>query len=259
MLLSIVTPTLNRLNFLKKKLKQIKLIRKNFYEFEWILVVEKKDKSTIKYLKRNKEKYIKVLIGDFGSAENAFNSGVLKAKGKYVNFHGDDDFFNMKKYKFLKKDLFLKKYEWIIFNGNYINENFFIIRKFITTIKNFLLNNFGLVDLTYVNYIMTPSVFIRKDTCLKFGSLGKFKQAGSDYFLWMKLNNKHKPKIYKQNLTLSMITNKTITGNFDLNKYIIISKKMIANNKFGLLGKFLIITSTLIIIVYNFIFKKIIN
>ena len=56
MLLSIVTPTLNRSFFLKKKLKQIKLIKKNFNEFEWILVVEKKDKLSIKYLKKIKEK-----------------------------------------------------------------------------------------------------------------------------------------------------------------------------------------------------------
>ncbi len=259
MLLSIVTPSLNRLIFLKKKLKQIKLVKKNFNEFEWILVIEKKDKSTIKYSKKIREKYVKVLIGEFGSAENAFSSGVLKAKGKYVNFHGDDDFFDMKKFKFLKKNLFLKKYEWFIFNGKYIDENFYIIRKFITIIKKFLLNNFGLIDLSYVNYIMTPSVFIRKDICLKLGSLGKFHQPGSDYFLWMKLNNMYKPKIYKQNLTLSMITKKTITGNFNLKKYVTISKKMITNNKFGLLGKILITASTLTIIAYNFIFKKIIN
>ena len=80
------------------------------------------------------------------------------------------------------------------------NENFFIIRKFITIIKSFLLNNFDLIDLSYVNYIMTPSVFIRKDICLKLGCLGKSHQPGSDYFLWMKLNNMFKPKIYKQNL-----------------------------------------------------------
>ena len=223
------------------------------------MVVEKKDKLSIKYLKKIKEKYVKVLIGEFGSAENAFSSGVLKAKGKYVNFQGDDDFFDMKQHKFLRKNLFLKKYEWIIFNGSYINENFFIIRKFITIIKSFLLNNFGLIDLSYVNYIMTPSVFIRKDICLKLGGLGKFHQPGSDYFLWMKLNNMHQPKIYTQNLTLSMITKKTITGKFNLKKYITISKKMITNNKFGLLGKILITATTLIIIKNKFIFKKIIN
>ena len=35
--------------------------------------------------------------------------------------------------------------------------------KSMTAIKNFLLNNFGIIDLSIINFIMTPSVFIRKD------------------------------------------------------------------------------------------------
>ena len=52
-----------------------------------------------------------------------------------------------------------------------------------------MLNNYGLLDLTIVNYIMTPSVFVKRNIFLKIGGLGIIKQSGSDYVLWIKLNN----------------------------------------------------------------------
>ena len=259
MLLSIVTPTYNRATYLKKKLKQMRSLRFHFNEFEWIIVVEKKDKSTIKFTKTIKERFVKVLIGEYGSADKAFTVGVFEANGKYINFHGDDDFFYMKQSKFLNKNLFINKYEWLIFKGNYINDKFLIVRKSMTAIKNFLLNNFGIIDLSIINFIMTPSVFIRKDVCIKHGCFGKSKKPGSDYILWMKLNKEYKPKIYNQSLTLSMVTKETTTGKFNLKKYRLISKKMFENNKHGILGKFLIFNSIIIIIIYNFVFKKIFN
>ena len=41
-------------------------LRFHFNEFEWIIVVEKKDKSTIKFTKTIKERFVKVLIGEYG-------------------------------------------------------------------------------------------------------------------------------------------------------------------------------------------------
>ena len=74
----------------------------------------------------------------------------------------------MKQSKFLNKKLFINKYEWLIFKGNYINDKFLIVRKSMTAIKKFLLNNFGIIDLSIINFIMTPSVFIKKDVCIKW-------------------------------------------------------------------------------------------
>ena len=51
-----------------------------------------------------------------------------------------------------------------------------------TAIKNFLLNNFGIIDLSIINFIMTPSVFIRKDVCIKHGCFGKSKNLGQTIF-----------------------------------------------------------------------------
>jgi len=78
---------------------------------------------------------------------------------------------------------------------------------------------------------MIPSVFVKKKFCLKFGGLDKIKQPGSDYILWMMLNKKYRLNVLAKKLTFSKITNKTITGNFNMKKYIFISKKKLKTVK----------------------------
>ena len=94
MLISVITPTYKRLNYIKKNFEQISLIQKKFKNIEWIIVIEEKDKSTIDFFKKRKKKFIKTVVGSFGSAEIAYERGIKKSKGKYLNLHGDDDFFH---------------------------------------------------------------------------------------------------------------------------------------------------------------------
>ena len=50
--LSIITPTLARTKYLKKNLKEIDLLSKDFKSFEWVVVIENKDKITRKLLSK---------------------------------------------------------------------------------------------------------------------------------------------------------------------------------------------------------------
>ena len=50
MLLSIITPTFNRINFLKKNLMNIDFIYSQFKSIEWIIIVENNDKKTINFI-----------------------------------------------------------------------------------------------------------------------------------------------------------------------------------------------------------------
>lgn len=257
MLLSIITPTYKRVKYLKKNLIEMNLLNSTFKSFEWIIIVEKKDKTTIEFLRRNKKKFIKLIIGKQKSVEQAFEKGVQKSKGKYINFHGDDDFFELKNFSFINKKLFLNGPKWIIFYGDYINDQFKVVRKIISFFKRLLLNNHHIIDLSLVNYIMSPSVFIMRRIFIKMGGFGSLKRSGSDYLLWMKLKKKYKPKIIKKRLTFAMITKKTISGSFDIEKYLFLFKQMQLNNQSGILGKILIFISMISIIFYNFISKKV--
>ena len=86
---SIITPTYKRVDNLKKLSKHLlSQKKKNF--LEWVIVVEKDDFETIKFLKTIKIK--KKIILNSGGLQNAFKNGAKKATGKYISFLGDDDF-----------------------------------------------------------------------------------------------------------------------------------------------------------------------
>ena len=255
MLISVITPTYKRLNYIKKNFEQISLIQKKFKNIEWIIVIEEKDKSTIDFFKKRKKKFIKTVVGSFGSAEIAYERGIKKSKGKYLNLHGDDDFFHTEGFNSIDKKIFKKNFSWIVFDGLYINNKFKIIRSSMSSIKTFLLKNYSLIDLSLVNYLMTPSIFIKKKIYLQVGGLGPIKRSGSDYILWMKLSKKYNPKIILKKISYSMMSNKTITGTFRFEKYIYLFKNMIKYNKLGLFGIVLITASITITVIYNFIQK----
>ncbi len=256
MLLSIITPTYKRSNLLKKNIKIIDKLYLMFKSFEWILVIERKDQETINFIKKNKRKYLKYKIGNYKNVEKSFSTGFLKSKGKYINFHGDDDFFVTENLKLINKSLFMKDYTWIIFHGTYVNKNFRKTRKMMSCIKFFLLKNYKFFDLNLVNYIMTPSIFVKKNIVSKFGGLGSKKRSASDYRLWLRINNKYKPKIILKNLTNAMMAESTISGTFEFERYIFQAKQMIKFSNTNLLRKLLIVLTILIIIIYNFFSKK---
>tara|TARA_B100000131_G_scaffold321479_1_gene372288 strand:- start:1052 stop:1834 length:783 start_codon:yes stop_codon:yes gene_type:complete len=256
MLISIITPTYKRLNYIKKNLKQISLIQKKFKNIEWIVVIESKDKATLNFFKKRKKKFIKTLIGKFGSAEVAYEKGIKISKGKYLNLHGDDDFFNVSNFNLIDKNLFEKNFSWIVFDGSYIDTQFRAIRKPMSFIKTFLLKNYGRFDLTIVNFLMTPSIFIKKKIYFKLGGLGPIKRSGSDYVFWMKLSKKYSPRIILKKISFTMMSNKTITGTFRFEKYIYLFKNMIKYNNSGFLGNILITASITITVIYNFFQKK---
>ena len=54
MLISFITPTYKRLEYIKKNLKSFEKLHKMFNNFEWVIVAEKDDLSTIKFLKKKK-------------------------------------------------------------------------------------------------------------------------------------------------------------------------------------------------------------
>ena len=57
-------------------------------------------------------------------------------------------------------------------------------------------------------------------------SLSK-KRSASDYRLWLRINNKYKPKIILKNLTNAMMAENTISGTFEFERYIFQAKQMI--------------------------------
>ena len=81
MLLSIVTASYNRVELLKKNYKFLKS-KINDLNFEWIIIYEKNDLKTKKYLKTIKDKFVKKKASTSEDADIAYNIGFKIAKCK---------------------------------------------------------------------------------------------------------------------------------------------------------------------------------
>jgi hypothetical protein len=218
-LLSIIVATYKRPNKLKNKIDNLKKkYKKNL--FELIIVQEKSDYQTIQFTRKLSFRFIKVINSRFNNVNHAVRDGCEKAKGYFVVIHGDDDYFDNNNFdyfiKILKKN---KTCDWIIGYGKYVDYNGKIIRNFTNQIKKIFLqiNNFNILRI--INFLVCQSVFVNRKTLLEIGGYPIKYKFGSDYFLWLKLIRK-KRKIILKNLSYCTYDYRTISGKFNLKKYL---------------------------------------
>ncbi len=88
MIATIIIPTYNRAKILKKCLDALK--EQTFKDFEIIIVDDGSTDETMEVIKKTKELKIKYIYQTHSQQGTARNKGLLKAKGKYIFFIGDD-------------------------------------------------------------------------------------------------------------------------------------------------------------------------
>lgn len=252
---SFITPTFNRHNELKKNYDILsKIYKKNKGYFEWIIVSEKKDFKTQNLIKNFNKKFVKNFPGVWKGTEKAFKFGIKQSQSYLIKFHGDDDYLAEDLIVNLKKE-FKKNILWYAGQGVYINQNE-EIRSLSTFIKNrfLLFNNKNLIYL--VNYFFFSSVLVQKKyylTC-KFTEKDHF----SDYYLYINLIKLMKPKIINKIFCFNTFNNRTKTGTFDIDRYLLLSNYIRKNvpNNFLLMLHFLSIS---FVVIYNFFKKKLLK
>jgi hypothetical protein len=254
--LSILTPTYKRIKELKRNYIFLKSVALNV-SFEWIIIYEPDDLVTKNFLKKCKEKFIIPLEKRCKNCDLAINYGVKFAKGDYINLHGDDDYFEKKNFKNIFQ-FFNFGHQWIIGQGENINENNIIIRKTISFFKKFLLKYYSRNKLLIVNYIMTPSVFIKRKKFIKLKYNDKLSHA-SDYIMWLKCSKLSNPKIINATLSYATYTNKTKTGSFDFKRYKNLYKEISNDSTIRFDIKILQFFSFFLIVFINYILKKILK
>ena len=253
--LSIITATYKRsrdliknYNFLKKNV--------NFYNFEWILLYEIDDYKTVATINSINDKFVKKYPGYYKSADKATIFGIKKSTGYFIVIHPDDDFFSKDFFFNIRKES--ASHEWLIGRGYYINKKDIISKKYITIVKSMLLKKYSSQMLKIINFIMSPSIIFKKKILQKIGGVPKVNYAGSDYFLWLRFDKFYKPKIINKNLSFSRIDENTITGSFDIKRYIMRLKvlKSYSNN---FLIRFFQYLTIILIVVFNYISKVILK
>ena len=252
--LSIIIPTFLRIKFLKKKIQEVKLLKNE--DIEFIFVLEREDEDSLRLIKSLNSKKVKVIFNN-GPHYHSFYIGAESASGKYLTFMGDDDYLIyenfIKIFNSLKENNF--KYEWLISGSIYCDNEGREIRKIITSLKFKLLQNFNFNILTIMNYIMTPSVIIRKKIFFEVGGFDKNYKYAQDYYCWLEVSKKYKPKIFSFYSSSTTFDETTFSGSFDFGRYISYFKKII-NYQNNFILKIFQFFSTSYVVIHNFILKS---
>jgi glycosyltransferase involved in cell wall biosynthesis len=108
---SIITSTYNRVNNLKELHNHIIQNQNYLFNIEWVVVVEKEDVETIKFLRSvfKKKIAIKIIINRYPKKFNKLTrQGIKNSTGDYLIILGDDDLLKKNAliniYKFIKKN-----------------------------------------------------------------------------------------------------------------------------------------------------------
>lgn len=256
MILSILTPTYKRIKELRRNYIFLKSVASNI-NFEWIIIHEPDDHATKNFLKKHKEKFIIALEKRCRNCDQAINYGIKFAKGDYLNIHGDDDYFEKKNFKKIFV-LLNSGHDWIVGQGENIDKNNRVIRKQISFFKKLLLKHYSRNVLLIVNFIMTPSTFIKRNKFKNLKLDNKLSHA-SDYILWLQFSKFCKPKVINKILSYATYTNKTKTGSFDIQRYKDLYTKISSDNTIRFEIKILQFVFFFLIIFINFISKKVLK
>lgn len=193
--LSIVIPSYNQKQYIKKTLSSILLQNKSTENIELIIVDALSTDGTFEVIKsflpRFKKKKIKVTFiheKDKGQAD-AINKGWRVATGEILAFLNSDDYYeNETIEKVIKYFSEHKITQWAYGGWNIVDKHGNIYKK--VQPKSYKKSNL----LNYCN-IGQPSCFFRRNLLGEFGHLKEELHLAMDYDLWLRFATKYEPGI----------------------------------------------------------------
>lgn len=191
-LISVIIPTHNRANLLKKAIKSV--LVQTFQNFEMIVADDSSTDDTKKVVKGFKDKRIKYFLKKrFPNTPAATrNDGIKKAKGKYIAFLDDDDEWLPKKLeiqlRYFKENpkvgLIHTKY-YDVYNGKKIEKK----------------------------DIGCSTVMIKKECIDKYGFFDEKLICAEDRDLWMRIMKKYEKIFINEVLVVHKIHKKQVSSN----------------------------------------------
>lgn len=212
--ISIVIPSLNKIDYVEETLKSI--ISQKYPNLEVIIQDGRSTDGTLELINKFVNKYPKIFVleskKDNGQVD-AINKGLKKATGDILTFINADDYY--------KKDAlisvgnyFAKKPKtlWLAGYGEVVDAKGNIKWNSSTSYKNYLLSKNKYYLLLMVNYLMQPSVFLSKEAYKKYGPFTGTKKFVMEYDLWLKIARDSMPKILHKTLSVFRLSGKNISS-----------------------------------------------
>ncbi len=193
--ISIVIPSLNKVEYIEETLKSI--ISQKYTNYEVIVQDGGSTDGTLIIIKKYAKKYPKIIRWeskrDNGQTE-AVNKGFEKANGDILTYLNADDIYTENALETVA-DTFAENPNilWAVGEGGIINEKGKKIIKLVTIYKNFLLkvNSYSL--LLIVNYLTQSSVFLSRAAYNKFGPFRGKREFITEYDLWLNIGKYKMP------------------------------------------------------------------
>jgi glycosyltransferase involved in cell wall biosynthesis len=216
-LFSIVIPTYNRSNFIRKTIMSV--LNQSYPYFEIIVVDDGSTDNTAEVVTSiidNRVRYFKKNNAERGAARNF---GVNEAKGEYINFFDSDDLLypNHLSTAYL---LINEKNNPEVFHLSYDVKNASNeIIQYNSTSTNININD----EIIRGNLLSCNGVFIRKDIAINNLFNEDRKLSGTeDYLLWLKLSSRY--IIYSSPIVTSTIINHAMRSVLNFNEYDLINR-----------------------------------
>jgi glycosyltransferase involved in cell wall biosynthesis len=184
-LVTIITPTLNQGRFIEKTIRSV--LDQDYPHIEYIVVDGGSTDNTIEILKKHENRLKWISEPDKGQAD-AINKGILKSTGSILGWLNSDDMYCKNAIR-TAVDHFRMNPDtyWIYGDGYQIDIRGNILRKFPYSRQ---------LDLkrliTVEDYILQPTVFIRREPLLAVGLIDSRLNWCFDWDLWIRLAKKYR-------------------------------------------------------------------
>ena len=237
MLISIVIPTYNRVQFLIETIDSI--LSQTYSNFELIIVSDGSTDNTkykISELKDTRIKFVE-LEKNYGYPAKARNEGINISKGEFIAFCDDDDLWEKNKLE-KQVDYINKGYNFIFINYKLLKENktqirYFYLKYIIKFIVNKLNSRISYFFLTVTNPVVNSSVLVQKSLIsrIMFNDSIMYR-AVEDYQLWIQIYQESNPFYINEELVIYRLHDNNISNDFSkgLKKCLLIMKNLKPKN-----------------------------
>lgn len=228
-LVSIIIPTYNRDKYLEESI--ISVVNQTYQNFE-ILVID--DGSKVNYAEDICKKYrsCNYFFKENGGLSSARNFGIRKAKGTYIAFLDDDDFWKEDKIEKQVKILESKKHiNCVHSKAAVVNEGGRLTGNYIGASKNKAYKRSGYVfwNALGVWVVKSPTPLIRKKVFTKDLLFDETIKVGEDIDFYQRMFYRHKVIYIDETLAFYREYDDANRLSIQNDKYLGIEKKMYVN------------------------------
>jgi glycosyltransferase involved in cell wall biosynthesis len=214
-LVTIVTPSYNQGNFIERTIQSV--LDQDYKNIEYIVIDGGSTDNTIDILTKYGNRIKWISEPDNGQAD-AINKGFKLANGEIIAWLNSDDLYYTYTVREAVKYFEINDTMMVYGDGYEIDEYDNIKNKFYAT------QNYDLWKLIYVwDYILQPTVFIKKEVLNEVGYLDTSLNWCMDWDLWIRIGKKHHIEYINLILAKSRVysSTKTSTGGLERFKEIV--------------------------------------